>query len=91
MIRDRRRELYFPWLCFLLGLTLGAGGMWAFGRPQFAMPEGARFVGSKKSMIVHTPDCRYGRRIDAENQAWFRTMEEAEKAGFRACKRCVKD
>lgn len=50
--------------------------------------EGIRFVGSKTTHIFCFPTCRDARRIRDENRVAFHDEAEAEKKGFRPCKRC---
>lgn len=40
------------------------------------------FVGSKNSDLYHDPSCATAKRIKEENQVWFATQEEAQKAGY---------
>ncbi len=44
------------------------------------------FVGSVNSDKYHHKDCASGRQIKEENQIWFGSVEEAEKAGYTASK-----
>lgn len=46
------------------------------------------FVGNKKSKKFHYPDCKYAKKMKKENQIWFSSIEEAEKAGYQPCKVC---
>jgi hypothetical protein len=49
------------------------------------------FVGSSKSSIYHRPDCRWAKEIRPNNEVWFSSCEEAEAAGYKACKVCKPD
>lgn len=49
------------------------------------------FVASKNSTIYHKPDCKYVKRIKEENKVWFKSAEEAEKAGYKPDKNCFSD
>lgn len=48
------------------------------------------FVASKNSTIYHKPDCKYAKQIKEENKVWFKSAEEAEKAGYKPDKNCFK-
>ena len=50
----------------------------------------AAFVGNKDSKIYHKADCKMAAKMKAENKTTFATKEEAEKAGYKACKTCCK-
>jgi len=47
-----------------------------------------KYVASKNSQVFHRPDCRSAKRISAENLVFYKTREEAIKAGKRPCKVC---
>lgn len=47
-----------------------------------------RYVGSRQSDKYHDPDCRYARKIEEENLLGWNSVEEAETAGYSACKVC---
>lgn len=49
----------------------------------------ANFVGNANSRKYHLPDC--GALPDKENQVYFSTIREAEKAGYAACGKCDPD
>lgn len=49
----------------------------------------AKFVGSKKTKTYHTPDCAAAKKIKEDNKVFFESEEEAQKAEFKACKKCV--
>ena len=50
--------------------------------------EGVRFIGSRTTKIFCFPTCRDARRIREDNRIAFHGAEEAEKKGFRPCRRC---
>lgn len=50
--------------------------------------EGIRFIGSKTTHVFCFPTCEGARRISDENRVSFHDEREAEKKGFRPCKRC---
>lgn len=45
-------------------------------------------IGNKNSKIYHRPDCPGYKSVSEKNQVKFKTVEEAEAAGFRAAKNC---
>ena len=47
-----------------------------------------KFVGSILSDKYHTPNCRFAKKIEKENEIWFDTTDEATKAGYAACGVC---
>lgn len=49
----------------------------------------ANFVGNANSRKYHLPDC--GSLPDKENQVYFSTIREAEKAGYMPCRNCNPD
>ncbi|HWQ18930.1 MAG TPA: Ada metal-binding domain-containing protein [Methanotrichaceae archaeon] len=46
------------------------------------------YVGSAGSIVYHYPGCRWAKEISKKNEVWFQTPEEAESAGYQACKVC---
>ena len=50
--------------------------------------RGIRLIGSRTTHIYCHPTCRDARRITDRHRAEFRSAAEAERQGFRACKRC---
>ena len=56
--------------------------------PALPVSSQGEYVGSKKSNKYHKPDCRYAEKIEWANQIWFSSKEEAEAAGYEACKVC---
>ena len=58
-------------------------------RAAFGGGDGASvIVGNKHSKIYHRPDCPDYGRVSAENRVEFSSVEEAEKAGYRAAQNC---
>lgn len=43
------------------------------------------FVASRGGTKYHWPWCSYGERIKLENQIWFNSEAEAQKAGYSPC------
>ncbi|HZE72487.1 MAG TPA: thermonuclease family protein [Pyrinomonadaceae bacterium] len=59
--------------------------------PQTATsPESSSgsIIGNKRSMIYHWPGCPYYKDIAPSNRVYFKSPEEAEKAGFRPARNC---
>ena len=64
--------------------------MWQAVRDCDASFDGKFFYGVKTTGIYCRPSCK-SRLPKRENVVFFRTREDAEKAGFRPCKRCRPD
>jgi O-6-methylguanine DNA methyltransferase len=50
--------------------------------------RGIRYLGSDTTRIYCYPSCRNARRISPSHRVPFRSTEEGQRAGFRACKVC---
>lgn len=50
-----------------------------------------QFAGHTKLKIYGTLDCKSGKRMKRENRMFFKTEDEAIKAGYRPCGHCMKD
>jgi O-6-methylguanine DNA methyltransferase len=50
--------------------------------------EGIRYAGSDTTRIYCYPSCRHARRTTAQHRVAFRSVEEAVRAGYRACQVC---
>jgi hypothetical protein len=50
--------------------------------------QGVRLVGSDTTHVYCHPTCRNARRITPAHRQGFRSIEQAEAAGYRACKVC---
>ena len=46
------------------------------------------FIGNRRSRIYHWPGCPYYDAIAPHNREYFKTREEAEKAGYRPARNC---
>ncbi len=55
--------------------------------PQASLPAGRFFYAVKTTGIYCRPGCA-SRRPNPENVLYFFTCDDAERAGYRACKRC---
>jgi len=47
-----------------------------------------RVVGSKNSDKYHLPDCPGAKQISEQNEVWFDSIAEAEKAGYKPASNC---
>jgi endonuclease YncB( thermonuclease family) len=47
-----------------------------------------QIIGNKRSMIYHLPNCPDYSKISEKNRQYFKTKEEAEKAGYRMARNC---
>lgn len=54
---------------------------------ETVLTQGA-YVGSKNSTKYHLPWCPGAERIKEENKVWFKTKEDAEKAGYTPAANC---
>lgn len=65
-----------------------------YGQPQeqdnieTSVKTSGTYVGSVDSDKYHNPSCRYAEIIEASNQIWFDTVEEATAAGYSPCGVC---
>lgn len=50
--------------------------------------EKGKFVGSIESDKYHKPSCGSVKNILPENEIWFKSVDEAIKAGYKPCGRC---
>lgn len=48
------------------------------------------YVGSEKAKIFHLPTCRFADRIQEDQLVTFESAKDAEAAGRRPCKICLK-
>lgn len=47
-----------------------------------------KIKGNRNSMIYHLPNCQNYADISARNAVWFKSEEEAQRAGYRMAKNC---
>ena len=47
-----------------------------------------KFVGNSDSLVYHTLDCRYGKRISEQNKVFLKTKDAATKGGYKPCSYC---
>lgn len=88
----------------VLGIIASVVGIFIFGislfvRPAQPAPETTtqstqavekdlKIKGNRKSRIYHLPGCPNYNDIAERNIVWFKTTEEAEKAGYRIARNC---
>ena len=48
----------------------------------------AKYVGNSDSLVYHTADCRYGKRISEQNKVFLKTKAAATKGGYKPCSYC---
>lgn len=53
--------------------------------PSALTGQGGLFVASRGGTKYHWPWCSYGEKIKLENQLWFNSEAEAQKAGYSPC------
>lgn len=62
-------------------------GIW--GQPQkLSIPQSGQFVGSIKSDKFHRPTCQWAKKIEKENQIWFKDKNQAIQQKYQACSVC---
>ncbi len=52
------------------------------------MKEEDYYVAGKNSNKYHRPDCRWGKKIKAENLVRLKSKEEVETRGYESCGVC---
>lgn len=53
-----------------------------------ALATDGKFVGNSDSLVYHTLDCRYGKRISEQNKVFLKTKAAATKGGYKPCSYC---
>ena len=57
--------------------------------PKKAAPAtDAKYVGNSDSLVYHTADCRYGKRISEQNKVFLKTKAAATKGGYKPSSYC---
>lgn len=57
--------------------------------PEKAAPAtDAKYVGNSDSLVYHTADCRYSKRISEQNKVFLKTKAAATKGGYKPCSYC---
>jgi hypothetical protein len=78
----KRKLLPGVFALFLL-LLAGCGGT-----QKVVVPVQQQYVGSINSTKYHLPNCQWAENIKPENEIWFSSIEETQKAGYKPCKTC---
>ncbi|MBK9142887.1 MAG: hypothetical protein IPM23_10360 [Candidatus Melainabacteria bacterium] len=84
----------FALLIFLSSLCAGLSPA-ARAEPARKVPDsttsggGYKFVGNAFSGKFHKPGCEFAAKMDASRVVFFKTREEAEKAGQKPCNWCL--
>lgn len=47
-----------------------------------------KFVANSNTMVYHTLDCRYGKRISDENKVFLKSKNAATRGGYEPCNIC---
>jgi hypothetical protein len=95
-VLSRSRSVLITLLCFaiLLPLSLEASQKRHTSKPRDKASAKERLqaekpiLGNKKSRIYHRPDCPNYNEIAEKNKVEFRSVIEAEAAGYRLAKNC---
>ena len=89
----KKEEVYKGSAIWINDVSLIEGG--SLNKSTAAMPAGNKstgtLVGSVQSTVYHNPSCRWAKEIRPHNEIWFSSCEEAEEAGYAACKVCKPD
>ncbi len=64
---------------------LNKRGLW--GKIDLSKKTG-QYLGSLKGKKYHLPTCKWAKKIKKENQIWFSSKKEAEKARYQPCGYC---
>jgi hypothetical protein len=67
---------------------LVASGTTSIGTETMRSVTERGYVASKNGTKYHLPWCSGAQRIKDENKVWFKTKEDAEKAGFMPASNC---
>ena len=59
-------------------------GLWLCSNPR----ENCSYVGSKNSDIYHNVNSTIAKKIKPENLVCFKSIKEAEQAGYKSCSNC---
>jgi len=51
-------------------------------------PTTGEIIGNRNSYIYHRPDCPDYTKVSERNRVYFKTADEAEKAGYRMARNC---
>jgi micrococcal nuclease len=69
-----------------------SAGLWGLEvkeeKPAFSQAVSASYIGNKNSKKFHLPDCQWAEKIAPGNRVYFKSRDEAIKAGYEPCKVC---
>lgn len=69
-----------------------SAGLWGLEvkeeKPAFSQAVSASYIGNKNSKKFHLPDCQWTEKIAPGNRVYFKSRDEAIKAGYEPCKVC---
>lgn len=67
-------------------------GLWGLGveeeKPASSQTPAAAYIGNKNSKKFHLPECQWAEKIAPGNRVYFKSRDEAIKAGYVPCKVC---
>jgi len=67
-------------------------GLWGLEvkeeKPASSKASSVSYIGNKNSKKFHLPDCQWAEKISRGNRVYFKSRDEALKAGYEPCKVC---
>jgi len=67
-------------------------GLWGLEakeeKPASSQAVSVSYIGNKNSKKFHLPDCQWAEKISPGNRVYFKSRDEAVKAGYVPCKVC---
>jgi len=77
------RSWLFMWVVLVLiaGFFLSLAESGPTVKKQLKQIKQVRYVASKKASTYHMPGCEWANNIKPANKSWFKSREEAKKAG----------
>jgi hypothetical protein len=68
-------------------VTLNKNNISTYSSTSISQEE-KRYVASKNGKMYYSLGCGGAKRIKPENEVWFKTSEDAEKAGYQRSSQC---
>lgn len=69
-----------------------SAGLWGLEvkeeKPASSQAVSVSYIGNKNSKKFHLPDCQWAEKISPRNRVYFKSRDEAIKAGYEPCKVC---